>query len=258
MASWVTFAVIMSIPIALQLYSVREDAAIDLLGVIEKVAAMGYAGVEFAGYHGHSAEAIRKVLDSTKLIVEGTHTPIHAFDEENFAATVELHHTLGTKWAIIPWLPEAMRNTPEACLETSAKLTDLVARLAEHGLRTGFHAHDGDMKPLSNGQSAWNMISANTPAGFLMQYDTHNGVAGGADAVQPIRDNPGRNASLHLKGIKDGKACLVGEGDINWVDVFDAAENGGGVEWYVVEHEELGGALEAVDQCLKNLRALGK
>lgn len=219
---------------------------------------MGYTGVEFAGYHGHSAEALRAVLDANNLVAEGTHTPIHAFDEENFLATVELHHTLGAKFAILPWIPEDMRNTPEACVATGARLTELVHKLAEHGLRTGFHAHEGDMRPLSNGISAWNLIAANTPDSFIMQYDTHNGMAGGADPVQPIRDNPGRNASLHLKGRKGDGACLVGEGDINWAEVFEAAENGGGVEWYVVEHEELENELWAVEQCLKNLHAMGK
>ena len=45
----------MAIPIAVQLYSVRDDSAQDFFGTIAKVAAMGYEGVEFAGYHGKSA-----------------------------------------------------------------------------------------------------------------------------------------------------------------------------------------------------------
>jgi sugar phosphate isomerase/epimerase len=248
----------MPVPIALQLYSVRNECAQDLLGVIAQVARMGYAGVEFAGYHGHSAAEIRKVLDDNGLKTEGTHTPIDAFDDEKIEATIELHKTLGTEFAIIPWIPEAMRNTPDACRATAERLTALVERLAPHGLRTGFHAHAGDMRPLENGQSAWQMIAANTPDAFIMQYDTANGLMGGADPVQPIRDLPGRNASLHLKGWSGDHAALVGEGDIDWPQVFDAAENGGGVQWYVVEHEEEEGALEAVEQCLKNLRALGK
>lgn len=36
----------MSIPIGLQLYSLREDAAKDFVSVLRKVAAMGYEGVE--------------------------------------------------------------------------------------------------------------------------------------------------------------------------------------------------------------------
>jgi sugar phosphate isomerase/epimerase len=248
----------MPVPIALQLYSVRQECAQDFFGVLEQVAKMGYAGVEFAGYHGKSAAEIKKVLDDLGLVCEGTHTGMDAFNDENFEATVELHKTLGTTFAIIPGIAESKRNSVEACRETCAWLTELVAKLEPHGLRTGFHAHDGDMKPLENGQSAWQLIAAGTPHSFIMQYDTANGLMGGADPVQPIRDNPGRNASLHLKGWEGDHAALVGEGSIDWNAVFDAAENGGGVQWYVVEHEELEGSIEAVDKCLQNLRAMGK
>ena len=61
------------IPIALQLYSVREDAARDLQAVLAAVADMGYEGVEFAGYYGHDARTIRSWLDAYGLKVAGAH-----------------------------------------------------------------------------------------------------------------------------------------------------------------------------------------
>jgi sugar phosphate isomerase/epimerase len=248
----------MSVPIALQLYSVREDCAKDLLGVIRQVADMGYDGVEFAGYHGHSAEDIKAVLDETGLKAAGTHTQWSQFDDENFDNTVQVHKTLDCQFAIIPWIPEELRNTSEACKTTAAKLTEICAKLRSHGLRTGFHAHSGDMEPLDNGQCAWDIIAANTPDDFILQYDTANGVAGGADPVKPISDWPGRNASLHLKEWRGGHGAVIGEGDVPWPRVFEAAEKGGGVEWYVVEHETESAMtpLQSVDACLKNLKKL--
>lgn len=251
----------MKIPIALQLYSVRVDAEKDLFSVLEKVAKMGYEGVEFAGYYGHDPKEIKKVLDANGLIAEGTHTGYEALNDENFNATVDLHLALGAKFCIIPWIPEDMRNTPEACKATGDKMAVLCAKLNEYGLRTGFHAHDGDMKPLAGGKCAWDLISEFTPKEFILQYDTANGVSGGADAVQPILNNPGRNASLHLKEwAGQHGAAPIGEGDIPWQRVFEAAENGGGVEWYVVEHEAESEVppIVSVEQCLVNLRKMGK
>lgn len=46
------------LPIALQLYSVREDLEKDLKGTLAKVKAMGYEGVEFAGLYDNSVEDI--------------------------------------------------------------------------------------------------------------------------------------------------------------------------------------------------------
>ena len=34
-------------PVALQVYSVRDDAAADMMGTLKKIADMGYDGVEF-------------------------------------------------------------------------------------------------------------------------------------------------------------------------------------------------------------------
>ena len=45
------------IPIALELYSVRADAAEDTAGTLEAVANMGYEGVEFAGYYNIGNES---------------------------------------------------------------------------------------------------------------------------------------------------------------------------------------------------------
>jgi sugar phosphate isomerase/epimerase len=50
------------IPIALQLYSVREDCQKDLPGVLQAVAKMGYQGVEFAGYYGRTAQELPQML----------------------------------------------------------------------------------------------------------------------------------------------------------------------------------------------------
>lgn len=249
----------MSLPIALQLYSVRNDAAKDLMGVLEKVAAMGYDGVEFAGYYDNEPEAIRAKLDALGLKAEGTHTGLDALQPGRFDETVAIHKTLGAEYVIIPWMPKEKRNSAAACAATAGELTELTRKVEDAGLRLGFHAHGDDMDLLDDGQSAYHLLGKGTPDTFIMQYDTANGMSGGADPVQPIRDFPGRNVSLHLKGYSrtTGHGAIIGEDDIPWKEVFKAAENGGGTQWYVIEHEdETIAPLEAVDRCLQNVRRL--
>src|SRR6266545_2534092 len=55
------------IPFGLQLFSVRNECAKDLDGTVAAVAKMGYKAVEFAGYHGRDAKALRKLLDDVGL-----------------------------------------------------------------------------------------------------------------------------------------------------------------------------------------------
>ena len=52
----------MKFPIALQLYSVRDDIAADFEGTLKKVKAMGYDGVEFAGLYGNLPPRLRKCV----------------------------------------------------------------------------------------------------------------------------------------------------------------------------------------------------
>jgi len=51
----------MSFPIAVQVYSVRDDASKNLYGTLKKIKAMGYDGVEFAGLYGHTAAEIKEM-----------------------------------------------------------------------------------------------------------------------------------------------------------------------------------------------------
>lgn len=251
----------MAIPIALQLYSVRDDCARDFFGTIVKVAAMGYAGVEFAGYHGASAADVRKVLDDNGLKVAGTHAGLNTLQDDKIAETIEFHRVLGCENLVVPWLPEETRATPDACQATADKLNSIAERLKPEGMRTGFHCHEGDMHPLAGGKSAWDLLGAATSADFIMQYDTANGMSGGADPVQPIRDLPGRGITVHLKEWSgEHGAKVIGEGQIPWAKVFEACETVAGTQWYIVEHESYEGMtpLEAVEKCLKNLRAMGK
>ena len=249
----------MPLPIALQLYSLRTEAATDLMGVLDKVAAMGYEGVEFAGLHGHSPEAIRAKLDALGLVAEGTHTGLDALEPGRFDETVAIHKTLGAPFLIVPWIAKARRDSAAACAATANDLTALTRKVEDAGLRLGFHAHAEDMEPLDGGKSAYHILGAGTPEGFIMQYDTANGMSGGADPVKPIRDFPGRNASLHLKGYSNttGHGAIIGEDDVPWKRVFEAAENGGGTQWYVIEHEdETIAPIVAVERCLTNVRAM--
>jgi sugar phosphate isomerase/epimerase len=248
------------IPVSVQLYSVRDVAASDLMGVISKVAEIGYSGVEFAGLYGHEPDKIRKALDEAGLECSGTHTPYEAFSDERIAETIEIHKALGTEYAIIPWIAEDLRNTEKATLETAKRFSELTIKLAAHGLRTGFHAHEGDMHKLPSGKSAWQILAENTPKEFVMQYDTSNGMSGGADPVQPILDFPGRSTLVHLKEYsKDGHA-IIGDGEVPWQRVFEACESVGGTTWYVVEHEDdpRMSSLCAIEACFKALKGFGR
>ena len=247
------------IPLGLQLYSVRNDAAKDLPGVLEAVAKMGYEGVEFAGYYGHDPKKIRKMLDDNGLVCCGTHTGLGALLGDNLKRTIELHKTLGTKFIIVPGMGHDRLGDPEKILATAKLFNELAAKLEGDGMRTGYHAHGGDFRKF-DGKTAWEIFFSNTKPEVIMQMDVGNCIGGGGDPYALLKQFPGRAASIHLKEHGGLRGASVGEGDVRWKEIFELCEKPSGTEWYVVEQEGYGNItpLEAVKRCIQNLKKMGK
>jgi sugar phosphate isomerase/epimerase len=247
------------IPIALQLYSVREDAARDLQGVLAAVADMGYEGVEFAGYYGHDAQTIRGWLDVYGLKVAGAHVGIDALLGDELAHTVAFHQTLGNTTLIVPGLAEQWRNSRAAWLKTAETLNAIAVALKPYGMRTGYHNHHIEFAPM-DGELPWDTLFSNTTNDVIMQFDTGNALHGGAQAAPFLRRYPGRAKTVHLTEYSTtNDSALIGEGDVPWTEIFELCETIGGTEWYIVEQESYAyPPLECVRRCLQALKAMGK
>ncbi len=250
------------IPIALQLYSVREDCARDLPGTLAAVANMGYEGVEFAGFYDRSAKELRKLLDENGLKAAGSHTRLDLLRGDELARTVEFNQELGNKYVVVPSVPEAMRNSKATCLDTARILDEVAAELLSHGMFTGYHNHKVEVEPLPDDAtaSAFTTLFDATRPEVVMQIDVGHAMRGGADPVALIERYAGRAKTVHVKEFDpNDETTVVGEGIVPWSDVFSVCERVGGTEWYIVEHERYSKPpLECVEACLKNLKEMGK
>ncbi|MHB0856118.1 MAG: sugar phosphate isomerase/epimerase family protein [Anaerolineae bacterium] len=247
------------IPIALQLYSVRQDCAQDLPRTLEAVARMGYDGVEFAGYHGYSAQDLRRLTDDLGLRIAGTHAPLASLLGDALPETVAFNQVLGNRFLVVPWLPEEYRGSRADWLNAARMFNGIADRLAPHDMVTGYHNHFFEFTPLE-GEQPWDTLFANTGPGVVMQIDTGNCVHGGGDPTPFVSRYPARALTVHLKEHKTSyNDAVIGEGDTDWQAFFQACESVGGTEWYIVEQELEGVApLEVVRRCIDNLRGMGK
>ena len=105
----------------LQLYSVRDFTQKNLASTLKKVAEIGYKYVEFAGFFGHSAEKVKAMLNEYGLIVSGTHSGLKELDDD-FAAAVKYHHTIGNTNYIVPGAPWG----------TAAELSETIDKLNKY------------------------------------------------------------------------------------------------------------------------------
>ena len=248
------------IPVALQLYSVREDCARDLPGTLEAVANMGYDGVEFAGYYGRSADELRKMLDNLGLRVAGTHIRINTLLGDELKQTIEFNRILGNRFLIVPSLPENMRSSKAVWLETARLMNDMAEKVKPEGMRVGYHNHAIEFQPIE-GDLPWDIFFRATVPDVVMQLDTGNAMHGGVSPdgiLEILKHYPGRAVTVHLKEFSStNKQALIGEGEMKWKEFFSLCETIGGTEWYIVEQESYAfPPLECVRRCIKNLREM--
>ncbi len=247
------------IPIGLQLYSVRKECEKDLPAVMAAVAKAGYAGVEYAGYYGRSAKDLRKLQDDNGLKCCGTHTSLETLQGDNLQKTIDFNKGLGNKFLIVPSLPENMRNSKAAWVETAKLFSELAAKAKPQGMLVGYHNHHVEFPPME-GEIPWDIFYANSSDDVLLQMDTGNALHGGGDPVVFLKKHKGRSVSVHLKEYsKTNDKALIGEGDVKWAEVFAACESVGKTEWYIVEQESYAyPPLDCVARCLEALRKMGK
>src|SRR5690348_7960244 len=122
--------------IALQLYTLRRQAAEDLDGTLERVAALGFAGLELFALDSADPRALRERLDQLGLAVCGFHVSLAAVegDADSLARTLD---GLGTDRATLAWI-EPPKTSAEAD-ELAERLVAAGRRAGAAGLRFGFH-----------------------------------------------------------------------------------------------------------------------
>lgn len=244
------------IPVGVQLYSVREQAAKDLPAVLEAIGKMGYKGVEFAGYYGWESKPkeLRQLLDDNGLRCCGTHTDLETVTGEALKATAELHHILGNKFLIVPSLQV---EGAQGWVDMAKRFNEIAAKAKTFGMSVGYHAHAGDFNKLG-GLTSWEIFFDNTKKDVVMQLDTGNCMQGGGDPVAILKKYPGRSTTVHLKEFGGPENAVIGQGIMPWAKVFEVCETTAGTEWYVVEHETGPDPIGNIKGCLEGLRKMGR
>ncbi|HEV8148092.1 MAG TPA: sugar phosphate isomerase/epimerase [Bryobacteraceae bacterium] len=245
-----------TIPVGLEMYSVRDELTKDLMGTIRAVGKMGYQVMEFySPYYDwtpEQAKDVRKLMDDLGVRCLSTHNGTKSFTADGIQKAIDLNKTLGSKYIVMASAGrvtglDGWKGVAEQLAHASEKLKPL-------GMAAGYHNHQLEFRPLE-GKRPIEVIAANTPTEVMLQLDVGTCVEVGSDPVAWIQANPGRIRCLHCKdwGAGEGRGykVLFGEGDSPWAKIFAAAESVGGVEYYLIEQEgSRFGSIETAERCL--------
>jgi len=90
-----------TVPVGLELYSVRDELMKDLPGTVTAVAKMGYQVVEFYSpyfdWTPDAAKDVRKLLDGLGIQCRSTHNGPPSFTPEGLKKAIELNQIMGSK-----------------------------------------------------------------------------------------------------------------------------------------------------------------
>ena len=247
------------IPIALQLYTVRDEAAADFAGTIQKVANIGYAAVELAGYGGLSVREMSGLLADNHLAVAGSHVGLDAL-EADLHKVIDENLALGNNYVVVPSVAEERRRTSDDWKAVAEVMNGLGETLQTAGLTLCYHNHDFEFKPLPDGQIGEEVLLANTDPLFVKaEVDTYWVMKAGLDPVAFVRQHSGRVPLMHIKDRDpaDGSFAPVGTGDLP-LDALAAAASEIGTHYLIVEQDVCKDpALDAVTLSYNNLTAKG-
>lgn len=245
--------------VAVQLWSVKDEARQDFDGTLAKLAALGFQGVEFAGQFGRFADngaALRTFLDQTGLQCAGAHVDFAALAAPRFGATTSFYRRAGCTTLIIAM--DARATTVEGAAAVAKDLTALSVRLAPLGMRIGYHNHGEEMAG-ADGRTPWDAIAAGTPHAVVLQQDIGWTTYAGKDPAALLRRYPGRAFSVHFKAkFAQGHsgASIIGQDKTDWPAVVKAVRGVGGTEWIVLEQEEYPNGMGQLESVAASMRGL--
>lgn len=266
----------MALPIAVQVYSVRDDAAEDFKGTVEKLKAMGYDGVELAGLYGHKAVELKAILDEVGLELVSAHVPVADLEDDekldDYAAT-------GVKYVAIPWMQ--VNPTKEHVAECIAQIKAIAVRCKERGMQLLYHNHDFEFEKVEGKyildtfydeicedllktelDTCWVNVGGEKPDDFVLKYT-------GRAPIVHLKDFAGRKSENMYALIgsdakkEDSEGAFefrpVGYGLQDIPSIAKAAETAG-AKWLVVEQDRpsMGKtAMESVEMSINYLKEQG-
>ena len=232
------------IPIALQMYTLREASEKDFAGTLRRVAEMGYDGVELAGYGGLTALEVRELLDTYGLRAAACHVPLHDLTRR-LDVVLDDMKVLGSKYVVCPFLTAEERN--ETFYRTLiSRLDEIGAVCREKGISLCYHNHDFELARLSDGRTALETILDDTDAANVQaEFDVYWLAKRGESPVEWLHKYRGRTPLVHLKDMTTDGEKFFAELGTGGVDIDSVLKWGrsSNVDWWIVEQDDAKGSL---------------
>ena len=228
--------------IGAQMYTLRnicttKKAFIDACKRLKK---MGYDGVQLSGVVDLPGKETRKILAGEGLVCVCTHPASDPLLHDP-QTIIKKHQEMDCHFAALGcYYPDEKNWKQKTWRKFIADYNKLAKVYLEGGVRLGYHNHAHEFAPCE-GVRPYDMMLADFDPSIWLEIDTYWAQFGGVDPAEYIRRAAGRIPIIHCKDMTitrdwNHKMCEVGDGNLNWPAIFEAARYAG-VRWFVVERD---------------------
>jgi len=220
-------------PLSVQLYSLREKAKDNPVGVLKTVAEIGFKGIELAGFYNLKPSDFKKITDDLGLVVSSTHSPWAKPD--NVSEVIDVAKTLGTSYVGCGFGRDNFASL-DAIRETADVVQGMVEPLRKEGLTLFIHNHAWEFE-MVDGRIAYDYFAEWCPD-VQFEIDTYWAANfGGNNPSEQVAKFRNRTPLLHIKDgplTKDSAMVALGTGKMDIPSVIEAADPTV-VQWIIVE-----------------------
>lgn len=244
-----------------QVWTLREQLIEDFPGTLQKLAAMGYSEVEMCSPLGYSLAGfqplnemsgteMRKIVEDKGLKCTSSHFTIAEL-RNSLENRIEWAQQMGMKQMVCSMFQVPGEPTMDDWRKAAGELNVIAGKTRAAGLQMGYHNHHFEFQKIDGELIYPVLMEEFDPDLVKMQFQVAV-VNIGYQAADYFRKYPGRFISAHLTDYAPDNETEVpvGQGIVDWKDLFAAAKTGG-VKNYFVEmnpehYEESAGFLKEV------------
>jgi sugar phosphate isomerase/epimerase len=243
------------LPLALQLYSVRQLLPTDYAGTLKEIGVLGYREVEAAGYFNRPAAEIKQAMDNAGLKLVSAHYPSAELHKQ-FDQIVAFNKELGVSYIVCssPRLKDP-NKTPRENVPDPYTLDDwrwnadefnvLGEKVNAAGLKFGYHNHVNEFHKKDGVVPYVELMRLTDPSKVTMELDCGWVIVGGGDPIEYLRNYPTRISMLHVKdfkrpdptGTNRPEVAELGQGSIDYRPILQEAAKAGNIKHCFVEQE---------------------
>jgi sugar phosphate isomerase/epimerase len=249
--------------IGLQLYTIRAEMERDFEGTLQKVAAIGYNEVEFAGYFEQSPQDVRKMLERYGLTAPSAHVGYESL-ESQWSQVVETAQTIGHQYLVNAGIAPHLLGEPDIWKRAVDVLNRAGELSKQAGIQFAYHNHYLEFIPV-NGKKPYDLLLESCDSDLVkMEVDFCWMAAVEQDPFTYVQRFPGRFPLAHVKQLRklptrtpgDEVGMVlwhntlpditeVGDGVIDWKSTLSQATQFG-IQHFFVEHDAPASPLESI------------